>query len=174
MKPLPDTMGRPLRELRLSVLDRCNLRCTYCMPEEGIEQVPHADILSLEEIRDVTKVAVGMGINKVRLTGGEPLVRHGILDLVKMLAGIDGIDDFAMTTNGILLDRFAGPLREAGLHRLNVSLDTLDPDRFRETTRCGELSEVLKGLEAARAAEVPPDLWEELQAEGLMRADAPT
>lgn len=147
-----DCFNRRINYLRISVTDRCNLRCTYCMPEEGIRQIPHSDILSLETIRDIAEVAVQMGINKVRLTGGEPLVRHNITFLVGLLAQIDGIQDLAMTTNGTRLDQFAQPLKDAGLHRLNVSLDTLDPDRYREKTRCGNLDEVLRGLAAARAA----------------------
>ncbi len=147
-----DCYNRQINYLRISVTDLCNLRCTYCMPEEGIAQIPHADILTLEEIRDITAAAVGLGIEKVRLTGGEPLVRRNIVGLVEMLAAIGGIKDLAMTTNGILLGRFAESLKKAGLHRLNVSLDTLDEDRFRATTRCGELREVLRGLEAAKAA----------------------
>ncbi len=147
-----DCFNRRINYLRISVTDLCNLRCTYCMPEEGIEQIPHGDILSLEEIRDITEIAVGMGIDKVRLTGGEPLVRRNIVYLVEMLARIEGIKDLAMTTNGILLDQFAAPLKKAGLHRLNVSLDTLDTERYRKTTRCGNVADVLRGLAAAKAA----------------------
>lgn len=147
-----DCFNRRINYLRISVTDLCNLRCTYCMPEEGIEQIPHADILTLEEIRDITKVAVQLGVDKVRLTGGEPLVRRNIVYLVEMLAQLEGINDLAMTTNGTLLDQFAQPLKDAGLHRLNVSLDSLDAERFRQTTRCGNLEDVLRGLEAAKAA----------------------
>ncbi|VGO15481.1 GTP 3',8-cyclase 1 [Pontiella desulfatans] len=147
-----DCFNRRINYLRISVTDLCNLRCRYCMPEEGIEQIPHPEILSFEEIRDIAAVAVGLGVDKVRLTGGEPLVRRNMVHLVEMLSSIEGINDLAMTTNGILLESFAQPLKDAGLHRLNVSLDTLDPDRYRQTTRGGDLRDVLRGLEAAKAA----------------------
>ncbi len=150
-----DCYNRRINYLRISVTDLCNLRCTYCMPEEGIQLIPHDEILSLEEIRDITEVAVELGIDKVRLTGGEPLVRRNIVYLVGMLSRIEGINDLTMTTNGVLLDKFAQPLKDAGLHRLNVSLDTLDPERFRKTTRCGNLSDVLRGLDAAKEAGFP-------------------
>jgi cyclic pyranopterin phosphate synthase len=147
-----DCYDRKINYLRISVTDRCNLRCTYCMPEEGINLIPHEEILSLEEIREITEVAVKLGIDKVRLTGGEPLVRRNIVYLVGLLSCIDGIKDFAMTTNGVLLDKFAKPLKDAGLHRLNVSLDTLDSERFRAITRRGNLEDVLRGIEAAKEA----------------------
>ena len=151
-----DCYNRKIEYLRISVTDRCNLRCTYCMPAEGIEQVAHAEVLSFEEIVETTRCAVGMGVNKVRLTGGEPLVRRGILSLVEMLAAIDGIQDLAMTTNGILLSQFAQPLKDAGLHRLNISLDALRPDRYREKTRGGNVQDVLDGIQAARDAGFSP------------------
>ena len=147
-----DCFNRQINYLRISVTDRCNLRCAYCMPAEGIRQISHSEILSFEEIRDITEVAVRLGIDKVRLTGGEPLVRRGIVSLVEMLARIDGINDLAMTTNGVLLDQFAQPLKDVGLHRLNISLDSLAPVRYREKTRGGNLADVLRGLDAARAA----------------------
>lgn len=147
-----DCYNRRINYLRISVTDLCNLRCTYCMPEEGIQLIPHDEILSLEEIRDITETAVKMGIDKVRLTGGEPLVRRNIVYLVGMLSRIDGIKDLAMTTNGVLLDQFAKPLKDAGLHRLNVSLDTLNPERFTAMTRIGNLPDVLRGIDAAKAA----------------------
>ncbi len=146
-----DCFDRRIHYLRISVTDLCNLRCDYCMPEEGIQRIPRGDILSLEEIRDITEAAVELGIDKVRLTGGEPLVRRNIIYLVGMLSRVDGVKDLAMTTNGTLLDTFARPLKDAGLHRLNVSLDTLDPARYREKTRRGDLEDVLRGLEAAKA-----------------------
>lgn len=145
-----DNYNRRINYLRISVTDLCNLRCTYCMPEDGIEQIPHKDVLSFEEIFDVTSKAVEMGVTKVRLTGGEPLVRRGILDLVAMLAKIDGIEDLAMTTNAILLDKFAQPLKDAGLQRINISLDTVDPEKFRQITRCGDVQDVFKGIKAAQ------------------------
>lgn len=147
-----DSCDRRINYLRVSITDRCNLRCTYCMPERGIQLMPHDQILRLEEIAEIVKVAVNLGIDKVRLTGGEPLVRKGVVHLVEMLAGIVGIHDLAMTTNGILLPQFAKDLRAAGLHRINVSLDTLNPERFRTMTRGGEVSQVLAGIQSARDA----------------------
>lgn len=151
-----DRFDRNINYLRISVTDRCNLRCTYCMPAEGIRLLRHEDILTFDEIAGVVTVAAGMGVTKVRLTGGEPLVRRGIADLVGMLAAIPGIRDLSMTTNGILLEPFAPTLRQAGLHRINVSLDTLDPEKYTRITRGGELDRVLAGLEAAKAAGLHP------------------
>ncbi len=147
-----DAFNRAITYLRISVTDRCNLRCTYCMPDEGITLKRHADILSFEEIEALTRVAVELGITKVRITGGEPLVRTGIIDLVQRLAGIQGIVDLALTTNGTLLPRFADSLRDAGLHRINISLDCVDPQRFAAITRGGSVADVLRGIEAARDA----------------------
>jgi len=126
------------------------------MPAEGIEMLHHADILTFDEIVEVSKIAVKMGVDKVRITGGEPLVRKGIVDLVKMLSDIQGITDLAMTTNGILLDKFAKPLADAGLHRVNISLDTLDPVKYNAITRLGKLAEALRGIEAAENAGLKP------------------
>ena len=151
-----DRYNRTINYLRISVTDRCNLRCTYCMPEEGIRLLSHGEILSYDEIRDFTMAAVANGIDKVRLTGGEPLVRKGIVTLVKMISGIDGIKDLSMTTNGILLKRYAPELREAGLHRVNVSLDTVDPDLFATITRGGNVSDVFEGIKAAADAGLRP------------------
>ncbi len=145
-----DRFNRRIHYLRISVTDRCNLRCTYCMPEEGITLIPHSQILSFEEIAEITRVAVKMGFDKVRITGGEPLVRKGIVELVRMLTEIEGITDFGMTTNGTLLKLFAQPLYDAGLKRINVSLDTLNPERYRAITRVGTLSDVLQGLQEAK------------------------
>ncbi|MEW5845050.1 MAG: radical SAM protein [Bacteroidota bacterium] len=145
-----DQFNRRINYLRISVTDRCNLRCKYCMPEEGIVQIPHSQILSFEEIIEVTRVAVRNGFEKVRITGGEPLVRKGIVELVRMLTSIEGITDFGLTTNGTLLKQFAYPLYQAGLKRINVSLDTLNPDRYKSITRVGSLSDVLEGLEEAK------------------------
>jgi len=144
-----DRFSRRINYLRVSVTDRCNLRCVYCMPEEGVPLASHDDILSFEEILEVTETAVGMGIGKVRITGGEPLVRRDIVNLVSMLANIDGVHDLAMTTNGTFLSDFATPLKNAGLHRLNVSLDALDPARYHRITRGGNVSRVLDGVQAA-------------------------
>ena len=136
---LVDTYRRHLNYLRVSVTDRCNLRCVYCMPPEGVKLMHHDDILRFHEILEVIRVAVELGVNKIRLTGGEPLVRRGIIDLVKDISTIRGIEDFSMTTNGILLDDFAVPLKEAGLQRVNISLDTLDAVRYRQITRIGDI-----------------------------------
>ncbi|MFH1084146.1 MAG: GTP 3',8-cyclase MoaA [Chloroflexota bacterium] len=151
-----DPLHRAIRYLRISVTDRCNLRCRYCMPEEGVAPLRHDDILRLEEIARVARVAAGLGISRVRLTGGEPLVRKGILDLVRMIAATDGIEDLSMTTNATLLAEMAQPLAEAGLRRVNVSLDTLRPDRFREITRWGSLEDALAGIAAAHRAGLEP------------------
>ena len=144
-----DRFQRPLGNLRLSVTDRCNLRCSYCMPEPEYVWLPREDILHFEEIEALVDLFVGLGITKVRLTGGEPLLRRGLPDLVARLSARPAIRDLAMTTNGVLLAQHAKALREAGLHRLTVSLDTLRPDRFRDLTRYDELARVLAGIEAA-------------------------
>jgi cyclic pyranopterin phosphate synthase len=154
--PHLDAYNRPISYLRISVTDRCNLRCVYCMPPQGVPKRPHEDILRYEEIETVVRAAAELGITKVRLTGGEPLVRPGVADLVRILARVEGIDDLSMTTNGILLGDYARALAQAGLHRVNVSLDTLRPERFRRITRCGELDDVLAGIEAAHAAGLEP------------------
>jgi cyclic pyranopterin phosphate synthase len=156
MTGLSDSFQRPINYLRISVTDRCNLRCIYCMPAEGVDLMSHDDILSYEEIYTVARAAVELGINKVRLTGGEPLVRAGLTELIRLLAGIDAIDDISMTTNAILLAQYATKLKEAGLHRVNISLDTLKPDRFQQITRCGNLENTLEGIEAARTAGLNP------------------
>ena len=147
-----DRFKRQINYLRISVTDRCNLRCTYCMPEEGIRLLDHSDILSFEEITDFARMAVANGITKVRLTGGEPLVRKNIAELVSMLHGIDGLEDLSMTTNGILLPKFASDLKKAGLNRINISLDTVNPDKYCQITRNDELAQVLEGIEAALEA----------------------
>lgn len=151
-----DRFERNINYLRISVTDRCNLRCIYCMPVEGIQLMRHSDILSYDEITNFTKVAVGNGVTKVRITGGEPLVRKGITALVRMLNDIGGITDLSMTTNGLLLSQYAKELKSAGLHRVNISLDTVDPERFAEITRGGNLSDVIKGIEAAKNAGLYP------------------
>ncbi len=146
---LLDSHRRPLRNLRLSVTDRCNLRCSYCMPEPEYVWLPREDILHFEEIETLVDVFVGLGVDKVRLTGGEPLLRRNLPELVRRLSARTGIRDLAMTTNGVLLAAHAVALREAGLHRLTVSLDTLRPDRFRDLTRYDELDRVLEGITTA-------------------------
>lgn len=151
-----DKFDRNINYLRISVTDRCNLRCSYCMPEEGIRLLSHKDILSYDEIRDFTRIAVGSGVNKVRITGGEPLVRKGIVTLVGMLAEIKGINDLSMTTNGVLLKQYANDLRSAGLKRINISLDTIDPQKFTALTRTGNISNVFEGISAAKDAGLIP------------------
>ncbi|MBN1141222.1 MAG: radical SAM protein [Deltaproteobacteria bacterium] len=151
-----DTFDRKIDYLRISVTDRCNLRCRYCMPDGEIQLLPRSEILSYEEIIDVVQVAVAMGIRKVRLTGGEPLIKRDILHLVSALANIGGIADFGMSTNGILLRQFARPLAAAGLQRVNVSLDALDPERYAYITRGGNVALVLDGIDAALEAGLTP------------------
>lgn len=152
LNPLVDGFGRVHTDLRISVTDRCNVRCCYCMPAEGVQFRAHAEILSYEEIERFVQVAVRLGIHKLRLTGGEPLVRKGVVRLVEMLSAVPGVDELAMTTNGILLDQHAHALRAAGLKRLNISLDTLSPEKFRQITGGDDLPRVLEGVAAARRA----------------------
>ncbi len=144
-----DSHGRVIDYVRISLTDRCNLRCIYCMPEAGVQQMAHDEILRIEEIERFVRIAAGIGIKNVRLTGGEPLVRLGVVDLVGLISRIDGIENVSMTTNGVLLPRMAADLRDAGLSRVNISLDTLDPVQYREVTRCGQLSDVLAGIDSA-------------------------
>jgi len=156
MTGLSDPFNRPINYLRISVTDRCNLRCIYCLPPEGINLLPHDEILTYEEIVAVARLAAELGINKVRLTGGEPLVRARLPELVAMLAEIDAIDDISLTTNGILLKKCAAELKQAGLKRVNISLDSLNKDKFGRITRHEKLNEVLKGIEAAGACGLNP------------------
>ena len=157
MTGLSDSFQRPINYLRISVTDRCNLRCIYCMPPDGVRLMPHEGILSYEEIYTIVQAAAELGINKVRITGGEPLARAGLTKLIKMLASIDTIDDISLTTNGTLLSDYAAELKQAGLRRVNVSLDTLKPDKFKFITRCGnKLDDVLKGIEVAQSAGLNP------------------
>lgn len=147
-----DTSGRRIDYLRLSVTDLCSYRCQYCMGCEGVPKRSHHEILSIEELAQIGQAAIRCGVKKIRLTGGEPLVRRGILELCRQLRKIDGLEELTMTTNGAALPQMAAQLRAAGVDRLNVSLDTLRPERFREITRCGELEDVLRGLQAADKA----------------------
>ena len=149
---LRDRRGRPAGSLRISVTDRCNLRCAYCMPEESYVWLPRRSILSFEELERAARLFVALGVTKVRLTGGEPLLRTELPVLVEGLARVPGLTDLAMTTNAVLLPRFAEPLRAAGLGRVTVSLDTLRRDRFRELTRSDRLDDALAGIDAARQA----------------------
>jgi len=148
--PLVDCWGRLHGQLRISVTDRCNARCYYCMPAEGVKFRDHAEILSYEEIERFVHVAARLGIHKLRVTGGEPLVRKDLPKLIEKLVLVPGIDEVALTTNGILLARYAAALKAAGLNRLNISLDTLDPEKFREITRCDGLAQVLEGIATAQ------------------------
>jgi cyclic pyranopterin phosphate synthase len=151
-----DRFKRRINYLRISVTDRCNFRCTYCMPAEGVPLKKHEEILSFDEIADVVKIGTWLGLTKIRLTGGEPLVRKDISVLVRMLAAIDGIDDIGLTTNGVFLPQHAKALKDAGLSRVNISLDTMNPEKFREISRTGNLSDVLKGIDAAQEAGLDP------------------
>lgn len=149
---LLDTHGRRVNYLRLSVTDRCNLRCRYCMPAEGMIQVGHDDILSYEELLRVARAAVAIGVEKIRVTGGEPLVRRGIVDFLRQLAALPGLQRLVLTTNGVLLPEMALQLRDAGVESLNISLDSLRPETFRTITRGGDLRRVLDGIAAAESA----------------------
>ena len=149
--PLVDGWGRAIHSVRVSVTDRCNFRCRYCMPADGLPWLPRDDVLTFEEIARLTRILAETGVHEVRLTGGEPLVRRNLPELVAMLNSIAGVTDLSLTTNGVLLDRLAKPLAEAGLRRLNVSLDSLSHVRFAEITRRDALDRVLRGIEAAEA-----------------------
>ena len=157
MEPLRDSWDREIKSVRVSVTDKCNFRCTYCMPADGLEWLGRKEILTFEEIARLVGVLARLGVDEVRLTGGEPLVRRDLPTLVGMLAQTEGVRDLSLTTNGVLLDRFARPLVEAGLQRLNVSLDSLNHVRFAEITRRDALDSVLRGLaEAERYPELRP------------------
>lgn len=149
---MQDFYGRNITYLRISVTDLCNLRCFYCMPPEGVIKCSHSEICSFEELKAMASAAVSWGIRKIRITGGEPLVRRGIVDFCRMLRSIPGLEELCLTTNGTLLPSLAVPLREAGVDRLNISLDTLRGERFRKITRGGRLDDVLSGIEAAEKA----------------------
>jgi len=151
-----DRFNRKINYLRISITDRCNLRCKYCMPEEGIKLLKHEDILSFEEITSFVKIAADKGIDKVRITGGEPLIRKGVENLIKLISDIKEIKDISLTTNGILLENFAKPLAEAGLHRVNISLDTVDSNKFEELSRGGDITKVFNGINAAKQAGLTP------------------
>lgn len=156
MNPLIDFHNRRINYLRISITDRCNLRCHYCMPKEGVSQFGHTEILRYEEILRLAELAVKKGITKIRITGGEPLVRKGVVSLIHQLSHLRGIQDLSMTTNAILLEEFAPSLFQAGLKRVNVSMDSLRPKKYREITRGGDLTKVWAGIEAARQAGISP------------------
>lgn len=153
---LVDRFGRQHTYVRVSVTDRCNFRCVYCLPEEGLSWIPRKELLSYEELVRIVRVMATMGVRRVRLTGGEPTVRRDLGDLVQALAAIPGIEDLSLTTNGHLLAPIAGELARRGLHRVNISIDSLDPVRFARLTRGGQLAPVLAAIEAARAAGLTP------------------
>jgi cyclic pyranopterin phosphate synthase len=150
-----DTCGRRVTYLRLSVTDLCNLRCTYCIPAEGVLKLSHAEVLTLEEHAEVARAAIALGVTKVRITGGEPLVKRGLLSLVRTLAAIPELRTLALTTNGTLLAELAQPLAEAGIQRVNVSLDSVSPETFARITRGGDVAAVVAGIDAALAAGLP-------------------
>lgn len=155
MKILTDSHGRRIDYLRISVTDRCNLRCVYCIPE-GIRLVPRRQILRYEEIMEIAKIAISCGIKRVKITGGDPLVRRDVIKLIESLANLEGLEDLSLTTNGILLEKYARDLKRAGLARINISCDTLNDVRFREITGGGELKKVLAGINEVRAAGFHP------------------
>lgn len=152
---MKDALGRKIDYLRISVTDKCNLRCKYCMPEEGITHLNHDEILTIDETLKIVEVFKDLGIKKVRLTGGEPLVRNGILDLVKGIKDM-GIEEICMTTNAIKLNDMADDLKESGVDRFNISLDTLDSDKFRDITRGGDLKKVLKSIDKLKQMDIKP------------------
>ena len=174
MEPLTDSWGREIKSVRVSVTDKCNFRCTYCMPAEGLEWLARDEVLSFEEIARLVGVLARLGVDEVRLTGGEPLVRRDLPVLVRMLADTPGVRDLSLTTNGVLLDRLAQPLVDAGLRRINVSLDSLDHVRFAELTRRDALDKVLRGLEEAeRHPELRPIKVNCVAIKGFTEDDVP-
>lgn len=153
---MKDNFDRTIDYMRVSVTDRCNLRCIYCMPSEGIRAIKHGEILRYEEIIRIVRLAAVLGVKKVRITGGEPLARKNITYLIAQLKNIEGIEDLSLTTNGVLLERYAKEIAEVGLDRVNISLDSLRPDRYREITRGGDIDTVHKGIMAAEKAGLMP------------------
>src|SRR5262245_14987654 len=153
---LLDSFDRPAKDLRISVTDRCNLRCTYCMPFDEYVWIDKKEILTFEEITRLARLLIGLGVDEIRLTGGEPLVRKDLEILVSQLSGLEGLKDLSLTTNGVFLAEKTAALASAGLKRINVSHDTLNPDRFRQITRRGDLNRVLEGLFAAKRAGLHP------------------
>lgn len=153
---MKDSFGRNINYLRISITDLCNLRCKYCMPKEGVSKECHSDILSLEDFYKISKVMVSLGIDKIRITGGEPLIKKDLISLIGKISKLDGIKELALTTNGLLLEKYAKDLKEAGLTRVNISIDTLDEKKYSEITRGGKLKDVLKGIEKAREVGLTP------------------
>ncbi|MEA1975383.1 MAG: GTP 3',8-cyclase MoaA [Bacillota bacterium] len=156
MKILKDNFNRKIEYLRISITDRCNSRCKYCMPADGVEFKPHIDILSFEEIIIIVKVFAKLGVKKIRLTGGEPLVRKNVVSLVKNISAIEGIEEVVMTTNGLLLKKYAKELKEAGLNRVNISIDSLNEEKYSQITRGSNLNDVLEGIEEAKKVGLTP------------------
>jgi GTP 3',8-cyclase len=160
MTGLSDSFQRPINYMRVAITDRCNFRCIYCMPEHGVPWIPHSGILTFEELITVIKAGAELGIDRIRITGGEPLVRQGIVDFVRMVAAVPGMQDISLTTNGTFLTKYAADLKKAGLNRVNVSLDTLDPEKFRRICRSvekgGDLEAVLAGITAANEVGLKP------------------
>jgi len=174
MEPLTDSWGRRIESVRVSVTDKCNFRCTYCMPAEGLVWLQREEVLSFEEIARLVRLLAAMGVSEVRLTGGEPLIRRDLPELVRMLAATPGVEDLSVATDGILIDRLAGPLVQAGLQRLNVSLDSLNHTRFAEITRRDALDRVLAGLEEAeRHPELRPIKVNCVAVKGFTEEDVP-
>jgi len=171
MDPLVDSYGRLHDNLRISVTDRCNIRCFYCMPEDAVNFQPKPEILTFEEVERFVRVAVSLGVNKIRLTGGEPLLRKDLPVLIEKIARIPGVKDLAMTTNGVLLTQHAKALYDAGLRRLNVHLDTLDRDRFKQITRRDEFHRVLEGIELARSLGFGPIKINAVAVKNLVESD---
>lgn len=153
---MKDAVGREINYIRVSITDRCNFRCVYCMPEKGVQQKSHNEILKFEEIVQFIRQIAPLGISKVRITGGEPLVRKGVVDFISQINQIEGIEDISMTTNGSLLAKYAKPLKKAGLDRVNISLDSLNAKKFNKITRWGKLSDVKQGIKAAISAGLTP------------------
>ena len=170
---LTDHFGRPITYLRISVTDRCNLRCVYCLPAEGINWQPRENQLSIEEITRLTASMAKAGLRRVRLTGGEPLVRPDIVEIVKRIATIPGIEEVSLTTNAMLLERLAEPLAQAGLRRVNISLDTLDADKFRRITRGGTIDRLWRGIAAAEHAGLMPIKLNTVVVNGLNSDELP-
>ncbi len=171
MIPLVDSFGRLHDNLRISVTDRCNIRCFYCMPDSNVKFEPSENLLTFEEIERFVRVAVGLGVRKLRITGGEPLVRKDLATLIQRLTLIEGIEDLALTTNGLLLTEHAEELYQAGLRRINIHLDTLDRERFRKITRRDGLHRVLEGIEACRRLNYSPIKINSVAVKGLVEPD---
>jgi len=165
--------GRKINYLRISLTDRCNMRCTYCVPEEGIALKPQEEILSLEEISRLAEIFISLGINKIRLTGGEPLVRKGFMYLIKSLAAIPGLEELSLTTNGVLLPFYTRGLKKAGVKRINISLDTLDEVKFGKITRTKLLSQVLEGIQEAKSVGLDPIKINTVIMKGINESEIP-